>query len=147
MLADKTVTANYDSEAEELPDSCDAMDIVLQNPEGLDIVYTVAKHDIARSGGEYVVGSNEGGVLISKSVTITTKAEELRAVEWRSKADAPVYLVVTTEKCDGSTTSYVHAIGLGGMIEADSTPFSDMKARVTVKFSSSLSIDEKNKLR
>jgi hypothetical protein len=145
MLANKTVTANYDPDAEALPESCDAMDIVLENQEELNIVYTLTKYDPIGRSGEYVGDRN--GVRIPESVTITTKAEELRAVEWRSKADIPIYVVITAEKCDGSTRREVHQIGLGGMIQEDSTPFSDMKARVTVRVTSSLSDAEKNELR
>lgn len=145
MLANKTVTANYDPEAEALPDSCDAMDIVLENPEGLDVVYTMTKYDPIGRSGEYV--GNRDGVHIPASVIITSKAEELRAVEWRSKADIPIYVVITAEKCDGNSTREIHPLRIGGMIQEDSTPFSEMKAKVTVKVVSSLSDAEKMELR
>jgi hypothetical protein len=102
----------------------------------------VLKYDPIAGTGELV-----GNRRIPASVSITSKAEALRGVEWMpSKDDIPLYVVITTEKCDGSTTKEVHPMRLRGMIQEDSTLFSAMKAKVTVLMTSSLSDSDRNEL-
>ncbi|MCI5157433.1 MAG: hypothetical protein D3906_03160 [Candidatus Electrothrix sp. AUS1_2] len=71
----------------------------------------------------------------------------MRAVEWRKSADAPFYTIIVTEKCDGSTRREILPTGSGGMIQEDSTSFEDMKSRITVTVTSSLSADDETEMR
>ncbi|MCI5211711.1 MAG: hypothetical protein D3910_23680, partial [Candidatus Electrothrix sp. ATG2] len=108
-----------------------------KNPEKLDVRYIVSSYDPTTGTGQ-ILGNLEG-TRIPESMSISSTADAMRSVEWRKHADVPLYAVIVDEKCDGSTTRYVQPIGLGGMIQEGSTSFEDMKSRITVTVTSSLS--------
>ena len=173
MLSDKTVTVKYDAGGSKTADSgnlftnffeklkevdeeydarhskssnfCNSLEIVLKNPEKLDVRYILSSYDPIGHSGQLL--GDLDGTRIPESVSIISTADALRGVEWRKYTDAPLYAIIVTEKCDGSTTRHVQPIGLGGMMQEESTSFEDMKSRITVTVTSSLSADDETEVR
>ena len=133
----KEFDEEYDSRHSKAPDFCNSLEIVLRNPEKLDVRYIVYSYNpINHSGQE---GLPEG-LRIPESISIISTADIMRDVEWMEHTDTPVYTVIVTEKCDGSTTREVQP-GLDGMIHEESTSFKDMKSRIIVTVTSSVDQD------
>ncbi|WP_446007837.1 hypothetical protein [Candidatus Electrothrix sp.] len=141
----KKFDEEYDARHSETSGFCNALEIVLKNPEQLDVRYIVSSYDPIGHSGKYVSGPD--GTRIPESTSVISTADALRAVEWRKYTDAPLYAVIITKKCDGSTTRHVQPIKLGGMIQEDSTSFKDMKSRIIVTVTSSLSADDETEMR
>lgn len=131
----KEFDEDYDSRGSKAARFCTALEIVLKNPEKLDVRYIVyAYNPINHSGQEGLPDA----IRIPESISIISTANTMRDVELRKHTDASLYTIIVTEKCDGSTTREVQP-GLCGMIHEESTSFEDMKSRITVTITSSLS--------
>lgn len=141
----KEFDEEYDARHSKSSDFCNSLEIVLKNPEKLDVRYIVSSYDPIGHSGQLL--GDLDGTRIPESISIISTADALRAVEWKKYTDALLYTVIVDEKCDGSTTRQVQPIGLGGMMQEDSTSFEDMKSRITVTVTSSLSADDEKEVR